>query len=131
MICIQSWTRKLLVGLHIISTPDVISEYIGNHPSYAQLQAGKVLIVRNNSILKWACLRCPGGCGEKIMLRLSAKQKPYWQVQNDWLGRPTIYPSVWQRNQCGCHFWIRDGQIQWDKDGRPVMRSIQELIDNV
>jgi hypothetical protein len=77
---------------------------------------GEFLVVRDGDLEKWGCLRCPGGCGEKIMLSMSPRRKPRWMVQFDWRGRPTVSPSVWQTNSCQCHFWIRSGQVDWCDD---------------
>ena len=64
------------------------------------------------------------------MLGLSTQLNPHWKAQHDWLGRLTLHPSVWQQNQCGCHFWIRVGQIHWCEDGRPARRSTQGSNNN-
>ncbi|MGB4950377.1 MAG: DUF6527 family protein [Rhizobiaceae bacterium] len=65
---------------------------------------------------KWACFRCPCGCGETIKLSLSKNRRPRWTAISDWLKRPAISPSVRQTNECRCHFWIRQGRIDWCKD---------------
>ncbi|WP_206431681.1 DUF6527 family protein, partial [Sphingomonas koreensis] len=36
----------------------------------------------------------------------------------DWLCRPSITPSINQLNACGCHFWIKDGAVEWCRDSR-------------
>lgn len=40
-------------------------------------------------------------------------------VHLDWLRRPSVTPSVRQLNDCGCHFWIKSGRIQWCSDSGP------------
>ncbi|WP_254658596.1 DUF6527 family protein [Phaeobacter inhibens] len=80
---------------------------------------GQLTLVKSGDIKKWACLRCPGGCGEVISLSLNPNQRPRWLVSEDFWLRPTIHPSVHQKNECGCHFWIKKGRITWCRGGRP------------
>lgn len=58
-------------------------------------------------------LRCPCGCGRKIELLVIKEAKPRWDLKVDAAGRPTITPSVWLRDGCKSHFWIRRGEVQW------------------
>ncbi|MEP0250327.1 MAG: DUF6527 family protein [Roseobacter sp.] len=68
-------------------------------------------------------MRCPGGCGKQISLSLNPARRPRWGVANDaWL-RPTLTPSVHQRNACGCHFFLQNGRVKWCKNGRPRKNS--------
>jgi len=79
-----------------------------------------LILVDDSGTLKWACLGCPGGCGQIISLSLNPNQRPRWQISVDVWGRPTLSPSVHQKNACGCHFWLKQGEVKWCKDGRPV-----------
>ncbi|MEQ9040227.1 MAG: DUF6527 family protein [Silicimonas sp.] len=76
-------------------------------------------VVESGNVKKWACLRCPGGCGEVITLSLNPNQRPRWDISEDFWSRPTVHPSVHQKNECGCHFWIKKGQVNWCRGGRP------------
>ena len=80
--------RRVLVACRLVERPALSGRYIHRHPSPDDLQEGEVLVVRDAALEKWACFKCPGGCGEKIMLSLSKKKRPHWAVQLDWLGRP-------------------------------------------
>ncbi|WP_333722496.1 DUF6527 family protein [Agrobacterium tumefaciens] len=55
-----------------------------------------------------------------IALSLNPSRRPKWQVTLDFWSRPTIKPSVHQLNECGCHFWITNGTIDWCPSGRPT-----------
>ena len=55
------------------------------------------------------------------MLSLVPDRRRRWNVKLDWLSRPSIKPSVWQSNECGFHFWVERGDINWCADGRPKM----------
>lgn len=109
---------KALRRLGIIEF-DVLASKARSYPSETDLRPGEIVHVVDGGIEKWACLRCPGGCGAMIPLSLSQKRRPRWEIALDWFGRPTVKPSVHQQNDCGCHFWIRQGRIDWCKDGRP------------
>jgi hypothetical protein len=112
--------RSFLETTGIIRRADVAAHYVAEHPEAQGLKAGKVYVVGNKQFQKWALLRCPCGCGEMIMLSLSAKRRPSWTASIDWLGRPTLHPSIRQTAGCYSHFWIKGGQLQWCADtGKP------------
>lgn len=110
---------KLLTGIGLVEPPDFIAETVPTHPTPAQLEEGKLFVVKDGKLDKWACFKCPGGCGEKIMLSLLPDRRPRWAVKLDWFRRPSVQPSVWQQNECGCHFWIKGGNVAWCDGGRP------------
>lgn len=58
-------------------------------------------------------MRCPCGCGQVIELLVVAEAKPRWDVSVDAMGRPSLTPSVWLKNGCRSHFWIRKGRVHW------------------
>lgn len=84
-----------------------------------EIGPGELVVVESDGFRKWACLKCPGGCGVKISLSLTPNRRPLWRVAGDWFGRPSISPSVHQMNDCRCHFWVRRGRIEWCAGGRP------------
>lgn len=115
---------RLLVVCRIVSKPDVIGRVQARHPSHEQLRPGLVVIVRDGGVEKWACFKCPGGCGEKVMLPLSPSRRPHWRAIMDRFSRPTLEPSILQANECRCHFWVRAGRIVWcDDSGRRPGRT--------
>jgi len=61
----------------------------------------------------WALFRCPCGCRHVISLSLQRIHNPHWNVSKSSSGRPTVYPSVWQKKGCHSHFWIKDGRVYW------------------
>ncbi len=122
----HTW-RNLLRGLlewtGALRRTDLVAERTDEHPGPDELAGCRLIIVGAGSIDKWACFRCPGGCGQKIQLSLSPQQRPRWRVAVDWLGRPTIHPSVCQTNVCKCHFWVRAGRILWCSDSRHTLHG--------
>lgn len=111
--------RWIAERCRLIGRTDLVARVSPWHPTPDQLQVGSLVVVCDGTLDKWACFRCPGGCGEKIQLSLSQARRPRWAVRLDWLLRPTIEPSVRQLNACRCHFWIKHGQVQWCADGSP------------
>jgi hypothetical protein len=56
---------------------------------------------------------CPCGCGRTIELLVIPEANPRWSVTTDAKGRPSLRPSVWVKDGCKSHFWVREGRIQW------------------
>lgn len=109
---------RLLRSLRLLHF-DLLSRSVERHPADDEIAPGELLVVETEGIRKWACLKCPGGCGMKIALSLNPNRRPRWEVARDWFGRPSITPSVHQLNACGCHFWIRQGRVDWCPGGQP------------
>ena len=62
---------------------------------------------------EWAAaMLCPCGCEETIQLNLLEQVRPRWRVLEAELG-PSLEPSVWRRQGCRSHFFLRSGQIEW------------------
>ena len=99
---------------------DRLAGLSSKYPSTGELPEMDVVVVRDGDVAKWACLTCPGGCGKMIALSLNPTRRPKWQVTLDFWNRPTLKPSVHQLNECGCHFWITKGKIEWCPGGRPT-----------
>lgn len=62
---------------------------------------------------KWAHLICPCGCNEIINLSLMKSHNPHWYLKIDNFSRPTLYPSIWKKDGCESHFWIKKGKLIW------------------
>lgn len=110
---LRSIVRYILVSLRLIQKPDFVSRTVSSHPTPEEIASGEIVIVGDETYRKWACFRCPGGCGEVILLSLNTSRRPSWKVILDWLKRPTLDPSVRQLNECKCHFWVRKGRVEW------------------
>ena len=114
---------RLLVRLRLLRRPDLIGRTVARHPVPEELPEGELVLVQDGSRRKWACLRCPGGCGQKIQLALSPNRRPHWRVRLDWLARPSVSPSVRQLNDCRCHFWINRGAVRWCADNGQAVET--------
>lgn len=121
MIVLLRWFLLLLAWLGFIERPRFIVRRSSTHPNVNELSESDLVIVGAGPHLKWACFRCPCGCGEKIALSLAPERRPRWSVLADRLSRPTVDPSVRQTANCHSHFWIKKGQVEWCQDtGRPL-----------
>jgi Family of unknown function (DUF6527) len=107
------WLLFILALLGLIQRPRFIARYANSHPTISQLSEEDFVVVRSGQFLKWAVFKCPCGCGDKIALSLGANRRPSWRVSLDWLKRPTVHPSMWQKDRCYAHFWIRNGAVEW------------------
>jgi len=57
--------------------------------------------------------QCPCGCGQRVELPLISEANPKWNLKLDKCSRPSIYPSVWLREGCRSHFFIKVGKVLW------------------
>jgi hypothetical protein len=110
---------------------DFLVERTAYFPEVAPAKPGKLVLVADNGMQKWACFPCPGGCGQSISLSLNPSRRPRWSIVTDFWFRPTISPSIHQQNACGCHFWIEKGQIEWCPGGRPTRMSDKYQLPKV
>jgi len=105
---------------------DLLTRVTDRVPADDEVRTGELVVVESDGFRKWACMKCPGGCGVKISLSLNANRRPRWRVAGDWFGRPSIEPSVHQMNECRCHFWVRGGRVEWCPDGHPKVNHLPD-----
>lgn len=72
-----------------------------------------IVIAREDGTLWSAGMLCPCGCGDRLELMLLTDVRPRWDVHFSVDGRPSLLPSVWRKQACRSHFWLREGRIQW------------------
>ena len=112
----RNFVRGLLVRIWIVRRPDLAARVMERHPAPEELPPGVLVVVQDGDRQKWACFRCPGGCGAELQLSLHPTRRPRSAVGLDWLYRPTLSPSVHQQNACRCHFWVKRGAVEWCAD---------------
>tara|TARA_Y100000588_G_C14176642_1_gene891674 strand:- start:62 stop:382 length:321 start_codon:yes stop_codon:yes gene_type:complete len=58
-----------------------------------------------------AAFKCPCGCNDVIELNLIDDVRPVWVIKDT--KKITISPSVWKKDGCKSHFFVRKGLIEW------------------
>lgn len=122
----MAWFRAVVrhgaVALGLIRKPDLIGTLVSDHPLPDAMKPGMLYIVGGRGYQKWAVFRCPQHEDENIQLSLMPNRRPRWSVTMDFLGRPTIHPSVRQLDGAYAHFWVKAGRVEWcaDTGRRPV-----------
>lgn len=122
---LHDFARWLLVSIRFISKPDFLVSFLTDHPSDDALQSGLIYIVASGEHRKWAYFRCPSDQSEVIQLSLMQERRPNWNIEIDWLGRPTISPSVRQITGSYAHFWIKEGRVDWCADTGPRQEKVR------
>jgi hypothetical protein len=72
---------------------------------------------------KWAVFECPCGVGHRIAVPLGSRRQPTWRVILDDGAQPSLSPSIDSNDGRRCHFWVRDGRIEWAPDRRRGRRG--------
>lgn len=116
MLAIRNFLLWLLVAVGIVRRPDQVAVLVPEHPDPETMKAGILYVVGGSGYRKWAYFRCPADHDEIIQLSLMPERRPRWTVTTDFLGRPTIHPSVRQLEGSYAHFWVRKGRIDWCAD---------------
>lgn len=105
----RDWLRNSLAGLGLIHRPDWVVLFEEDLRDDSEIKPGQIIFVRGGSAPKWAQFLCPCGCNEVILLNMNAGRHPCWSIEFDILRRPTFRPSIWQKEGCMSHYWIRSG----------------------
>lgn len=78
----RKFLANLLRGVGLLRF-DLLSASQPTYPDADKISEGELVIVDDDGILKWACLRCPGGCSASISLSLNPLRRPRWKVLTD------------------------------------------------
>lgn len=99
----RRWTRPRL---------RTIDRYAARSQVPASLPRRAVAVVGDPPA--WAMFACPCGNGHDIMVRLAAHPRvSHWSIHETPHG-PSLSPSIDSISDgLRCHFWLRNGQIQW------------------
>ncbi|MNY30651.1 hypothetical protein D3C86_1647680 [compost metagenome] len=79
-----------------------------------QLKSRVLYVVGEGDCPLHASMSCPlKRCSTVLNMNLVPDEQPMWTLNDAKESGPTLSPSVWRRTACGCHFFLRDGQIEW------------------
>lgn len=74
---------------------------------------GALVLARDEDENWCVGMKCPCGCGRTIELLLIPEAVPRWSLSLDPTGLPSLSPSVFLRDGCKSHFWLKHGRIIW------------------
>ena len=103
------WWRRLVASL----TPRRSLKVIDGDTLPERLPLWNLVVARDDGEDWSVGMRCPCGCGQRLEMLVLKEVKPRWDVSVDSRGRVSLYPSVWLREGCKSHFWVRSGKIVW------------------
>lgn len=78
-----------------------------------QLPPRDLVLLREGGEVWSVMMRCPCGCGQPVELPLIREACPRWSLSVDKSGYATLAPSVWRREGCRAHFFVRGGKVVW------------------
>ncbi len=78
-----------------------------------KMPARDLVLLMEGSEAWSTAMRCPCGCGDTVELPLIIEARPRWSLKIDDQGLPTLHPSVWRRDGCRSHYFIRAGKVIW------------------
>jgi hypothetical protein len=79
-----------------------------------RLERKKLYVVGGRSCPQYAAMACPHRrCATVLTMNLLPDDDPQWQLALDRQAVPTLAPSIWRRQDCGCHFFLREGRLTW------------------
>jgi hypothetical protein len=108
------WRRRGLTAPRIDKV--IVQERQGELPESISRHA--IAVVGSFTHPKWAALECPCGAGHRLMINLSPNHAPAWRLARQ-RTRPSLHPSIdFEDTERRCHFWLRDGKVQWCRDSR-------------
>lgn len=103
------WWRRIVTGL----TPRRLLKVVDGDTLPARLPLWNLVVARDDGEDWSVGMRCPCGCGQRLEMMVLKEVKPRWDVSTDFRGRVTLHPSVWLREGCRSHFWVRSGKVIW------------------
>ena len=81
----------------------------------AQLPKRDLVLAREGTE-EWSVgMLCPCGCSRVVELLLVKEANPRWSLSVDAKGRPSLSPSVWLKQGCRSHFFVRSGRVVWGR----------------
>jgi hypothetical protein len=91
-------------------------EFVNSIPADSAIDNNKIYLIGEKSYFKWALMKCPCGCEETLIMSIMKKIRPFWTVKFDRYKRISLSPSVWKKNGCSSHFFVKKGKIIWTEN---------------
>jgi hypothetical protein len=87
------------------------------------LRPGVVYVLGENRFRWSVATLCPCGCGAVLQMSVMQEGRPRWQLHEHEDGTISLHPSVWRKEGCRSHFFLRRGKVVWctaSADGAPA-----------
>jgi len=101
--------------LYHIGGIDYVTSLSEGNPSPNMILNKKFVIVGYHNFPKWISFNCPCGCGDLLTLSLMRNIEPNWDLRIDRFNRITLSPSVWKKDGCRSHFFVKKSKVVWVK----------------
>lgn len=62
---------------------------------------------------QYAVFQCPCKCGRIVELNLNPDSSPCWTINWSPFGTISISPSIWRKQGCESHFFIKRSSVIW------------------
>jgi hypothetical protein len=102
----RRWTRPRIDHVEHYASVAEIPDDLDRHT---------VAVVGSAEAPKWAAVTCPCGNGHRLLVSLQRSHRPHWRLLVcD--GAVGLEPSIDSIDERRCHFWLRDGRVEWVSD---------------
>ena len=82
-----------------------------------KLPRNGAVLVSSGGPPKWVSIDCPCRKGHRVLLNTDQTRRPAWTLTQVANRKLSISPSVdFHDGPRRCHYFVRDGRIQWAKD---------------
>lgn len=81
-----------------------------------KLDKKKVYLIGKQESPWLAVMACPCNCNATLHMNLRKSQRPCWTVNIDKNGAVSFSPSLWKKDGCKCHFFLKNGLIKWVRE---------------
>ncbi len=75
----------------------------------------RIYLIGEDEHIWFAGFLCPCGCQTPVQLSLLSSSEPHWTFSQHWDGTISLSPSVWRKDACRSHYFVRRGFIEWVK----------------
>lgn len=97
---IAKWLQPEYKFLYVVDLPENV--------------INKTIYIVGNKEYPWLiAFKCPCGCQALIQLNLLKEATPCWSFRFNKKRKIDILPSVWRKQSCGSHFFVRKSKIHW------------------
>lgn len=76
-----------------------------------ELAKDTIYVMGSGKYLYSVAFVCPCNMGHIVQLSLHQDEHPYWNVQFHINGTVTLKPSIWYKNGCRSHYFVKRGLV--------------------